>query len=153
MKKLLPLFVTTILLCALAFASIWAPIAHVSGAPVAAPTPVAAVARGLAAPQLFTLFNNKAVTPDTTTPCIDVADYDVVDLYYSINQSTTNTTTLKLQFGNSETVLVDGLTIASANTSDTSAIQQFQTFGKYMCVLADVANSNTITFTVNMLAK
>ena len=153
MKKIYALFATIVLLTALAFLSIWTPIAHVSGAPMAGPTPVAAVSRGMTTPQVFTLFNAKALTADTTAPCIDVADYDVVDLYYNIDHGTVNTTTLTLRFGNTESALVSGLAVASASVADASAIQQFQTFGKYMCVLADVTSSSAITITVNMLAK
>ena len=153
MKKLLPLFATAILLCALALVSIWTPIVPVSGAPMAAPTPVAAVDRGSVEPTLFNLWAAKAIAADTTTPCVEVTRYDVADVYYSIDHGTVNTTTLTLKFGNSETALVDGINVVATSVADASAIQQVQTFGKYMCIYANVSTTDTITITVNMLAK
>jgi hypothetical protein len=125
-----------------------------TAAPVAAPTPVAAVDRGAALPNVFTWFaGNSSIAADNTSACQDLSNYDTVDLYYKIDQGTVNTTTLTLKFGNKETELVSGINIVAANVADANDMQQFQVFGKYMCVYADVGNTNPITITVNALAK
>ena len=153
MTKLYPMFLVA-LLFALAIMATIASLQPVSGAPMAAPTPVAAVDRGGAPPNVFTWFaGNSSIAADTTSACQDLSGYDTVDLYYEIDQGTVNTTTLTLKFGNTESDLVSGLAVVTANAADANTMQQFQVFGKYTCIYADVANSNAITITVNALAK
>lgn len=124
------------------------------GAPMAGPTPVAAAKSASGAtPVVVELFNNRAMTADTTSPCVEVSAYEKADIYYSIDQGTTNTTTLTLRHGNTPTALVNGINIAAANTADAADMNQFTLYGRYLCVLADVTNSNTITITVNALVK
>jgi hypothetical protein len=126
--------------------------APVSGAPAAAPTPITADASG-AVPQVVEFFNARAITADTTSPCIDLSAYTKADFYYNIDHGTTNTTTLTLRFGNSSSALVDGINLKASSTSDEASLNQFQLFGRDTCVLANVANGNTITITVNALVR
>jgi len=102
---------------------------------------------------MYTFFNSAAMTADTTSSCFELANYDVMDVYYNIDQGTTNTTTLTLRFGNTESALVNGVNIVASNTADASGLQPYQTFGRYACILADVTTTDTITITVNALAK
>lgn len=120
--------------------------------PLAVPTPVVSSRAGRNWTPV-TFLNGVAVTADTRTGCAETAAYDLLDLQYSIDQGTTNTVTLKLQFTNDEVVFVDGLTIASANTSDIDNLLQFQTFGRYTCIYVDVTNSNPLTVTLKGIAK
>lgn len=129
------------------------PVMPVTGAPMAAPTPNAATERTNGLPQMYTFFNATTMTADTTSSCFELANYDVMDLYYNIDQGTVNTTTLTLKFGNTESALVSGINIVAANAADANNLQPFQVFGRYTCIYADVANTNTITITVNALAK
>jgi len=155
MKKLLPLLIATLLLAILVGFLASMPAENATAAPVAAPTPVAAVDRGGAEPVLFNLFTNRAIAADTTSTCVEVTRHDVADIYYdvTVDGAAINTTTLTLQFGNSETALVDGINVEATIVTDTTGLVQAQTFGRYMCILANVATTDTVTVTVNALAK
>jgi hypothetical protein len=150
-KQTLFTIVTSLLLLALIAVFVPQP-APVSGAPAAAPTPITANASG-AVPQVVEFFNARAITADTTSPCIDLSAYTKADFYYNIDHGTTNTTTLTLRFGNSPTALVDGINLVASNAADGANLDQFQLFGRDTCVLANVANTNTITITVNALVR
>lgn len=122
----------------------------VSGAPAAIPTPVAAsLAGGKAVPQLVTFFDRRAIAADTTSPCVDLGAYEKADFVWVIDQGTVNTTTLTLKFGNVTSQVYSGLALVSANALDATSGNEFQVFHRYTCVLADVANSNTITISLN----
>ena len=129
------------------------PVQLASGAPMALPTPNAAVDRVATPPQMYTFFNASALTADTTSSCFELANHDIVDLYYDIEQGVVNTTTLTLKFGNSETALVDGQAITSTVIVSATALQPYAVYGRYTCIYADVATTDTITITVNALAK
>lgn len=129
------------------------PASPVTGAPASVPTPVAAVERNAYAPTLYSFFDAETMTADTTSSCFALANYDIADIYYNIDQGTTNTTTLTMRFGNSPSALVNGTDIVTSNAADASDMQQLQLFGRYTCILANVSNTNTITITVNALAK
>jgi hypothetical protein len=150
-RSILPLAIATLVLFAMLAVFANTP-AQVSGAPVAAPTPITADASG-AAPQVVEFFNNRAITADTTSPCIDLSAYTKADFYYNIDHGTVNTTTLTLRFGNSSSALVDGINLKASSAADEASLNQFQLFGRDTCVLANVSNTNTITITVNALVR
>lgn len=128
-------------------------VAPAAAAPQAVPTPVS-VTRP-AADNYVTVapWSATAITADTTSTCYDVARYSVVDVLYSIDQGTVNTTTLTSKWSIDGTTLVSGVNIVASNAADATDMAQLQVFGRYFCVLADVANSNAVTLTVQAIAK
>lgn len=128
-------------------------VAPAAAAPQAAPTPVS-VTRP-AADNYVTVapWSATAITADTTSTCYDVAKYSVIDVLYSIDQTDVNTTTLTSKWSIDGTTLVSGVNIVASNAADATDMAQLQVFGRYFCVLADVANSNAVTLTVQAIAK
>lgn len=124
-----------------------------TAAPLAIPTP-ASVTRP-AGDGFVTVapWTATAITEDTTSSCYDVAKFSVVDVLYSIDQGTVNTTTLTARWSIDGSTLVDGVNIVASNAADATDMQQLQTFGRYFCVLANVTNSNAVTLTVQAIAK
>ena len=122
--------------------------------PLAIPTPNGAVERSNSSPQLVTWIS-AALTADQTSTCYESTFWDVADIYYSIDQGAgvPNTTTLTLKFGNDTTNLVSGVNIVASNSADASDLQPFHLFGRFVCVAADVSNTNAVTITVNGLLK
>ncbi len=115
--------------------------------PLAAPTPVSVSAAAAAAGEAV-LFSGSVITEDTGSARVPVAAFQRTDIQYVIDQGTTNTVTLKLQFSNDGVTWEDGATIANANAADGAALSQQMVFGKYARVYADVANTNPLTVTV-----
>lgn len=147
MKFALAILGAVVLLASLLFSI---PAGH--AAPMAAPTPVS-VSRGDRTWFPATFFNAAPLATDTRSGCFETAGYDLLDIQTVIDQGTTNTVTLKLQFTNDEVTFVDGVSVVSANTEDASAMNQFQAFGRYTCLYADVANTNTVTITAKAIIK
>lgn len=116
-----------------------------------APTPVAAVERGVG--REAALWSAKVLTATANTGAINVLAANVVDLEYVIDQGTVNTTTLKLQFSNDNVNWVDGVAVASNIAADGSDLQQYQVFGKWMRINAALTNSNATTVTVLAVLK
>lgn len=120
--------------------------------PLAIPTPVTAPAHASApnAPEFPTFFNVKPLTADERN-CFEVPEYSIVDLQWQIDQTLVNTTantiTLKLQYSNDGTNFVDGASFVSANVADAGDMQQYNIFGRYTCVYADVSNALPVTVT------
>jgi hypothetical protein len=140
------------LLLAVASVGVFAPaVPSVQAAQLAAPTPQT-FNKSKADNAVVTWFDARAITADTRV-CVDARNYDVADIQYVIDQGTTNTTTLKLQFSNDKVHFTDGATLVSANAADADNLNRQLLYAKWACVLADVANSNTITITVLGVAK
>jgi hypothetical protein len=127
-----------------------------TAAPMPAPTPISEPASGVT-PKNAKFFTAQAVTADTTSTCAEVSNYNKADIYYSvtIDGSNVNTTTLTLQHGNSDTALVDGISIQSATAVSVTNMQQAQLFGGYVCLKIDTtdASTGTVTVTANALVK
>lgn len=125
-------------------------------APAAAITPVSFSGQG--GDNLKVTFFNGNVTADTRV-CHDLSNFNKIDLQYVIDQTTTNTTTLNLQWSNNHNPASNtghyeaSATIVSGNTSDANGGNQFLTAGQWNCVLADVSNSNPVAITVLGVAK
>lgn len=140
---------------ALAFVALvaFSPVAHTSAAPAAAVTPVAVkdqIVGTVGGAMRF--FNTVAVTEDTRI-CQDLSAYRIADIQYVIDQNTTNTVTLKLQHSNNNSNFTDGQNLVAANAADANALNRYDLYGKYNCVYADVANSNSLTLTVIVLPR
>lgn len=150
MKKLYIGLTLAALLLVLFVGTLLPGVSPVSGAPMAIPTPVAAsMAGGKATPALVTFFDRRAIAADTTSPCVDLGQYEKADFSWTIDQGTVNTTTLTLKFGNVLPQTFSGVNLVAANAADSTSGNQFQLFNRHTCILADVANGNTITITVN----
>lgn len=125
-----------------------------AAAPLAAPTPVSVTRPSNEATAItFSPFSAQAVTVDTTSTCFDVSKFAVIDALYSIDQGDVNTVTLTTKWSIDGTTTASGVALVSANAADATEMQQLQVFGKYFCVLADVANTNPVTITVQAIAK
>lgn len=97
-------------------------------------------------------FFNGNVTADTRV-CFDLSNYNKVDLQWIIDQGTVNTTTIKLQWSNNNVNFEDTATVANANVADANGGQQYNLFGQYNCVNADVTNSNALGLKIYGVAK
>jgi hypothetical protein len=122
-----------------------------AAAPEAAPTPVSADYAGGATNVVF--WEAEAITADGGSDAKQLVNYESLDLSYTVDQGTVNTTTLKIQFSNDGTNWADGINIVAANAADATGMVQLNNFGRYTRVYADVANSNTVTWTVLAVAK
>jgi hypothetical protein len=125
-----------------------------AAAPLAMPTPVS-VSRPAGANDFITfdLFNASAIAADTTSTCVDVGQYGLVDVQYTIDQGTVNTTTLTTKWSVDGGTLISGVNLVASNAADASDMQQAQIFGRYFCILADVTNTNAVTITAKAIAK
>jgi hypothetical protein len=152
MRKLIPfLVVLGVLTLGLIFA-VTPGGASTSAAPAPAPTPAADI--NVATNSSFvTFFLSRVVTEDVASPWIDASRFEFADVQYVIDQSGTNTTTLKLQFSNDGVNVVDGATLVSANVADASGLNQQALFGRYARVYADVSNATATTITANAVVK
>lgn len=137
---------------ALVIATIFLPANNqVSAAPFAAPTPQTYNAsRADAAIVVFAAA--KSITADTRW-CKEAANYNAMDVQWVIDQGTTNSTDLKLQFSNDNVNFTDGATLVSSNTADASGLNRQLTYGRYVCVYADVTNSNAIVISAYGVGK
>ena len=148
--------VTLLVLVALFGGMLLAPMPDANAAPAAAITPVSFSGQSSNS-QKVTFFNGN-VTADTRV-CFDLSNYNKLDLQYVIDQGTTNTTTLSLQWSNDHNPAAGTgnyeaqATIVSANAADAHGGNQYLTAGQYNCVLADVANSNALGLKVLGVAK
>ena len=97
--------------------------------------------------QTFTFFSQESITADTRE-CLDMHSYDGADISYVIDETTVNTITLKVQFSNDNSHYYDSAqTLASAVVADDDGFQRFLTYGRSVCIYADVANSNAVVIT------
>lgn len=143
--------VIVIALLALSLAYLGEP-AHISAAPGAAPTPVANI---LTADAVFP-FNFQvatALTADTNTSSREVMRYNAIDVQYVIDQGTTNTTTLTIQWSNDGSNWVAGPALVSNNAADATDITRVPVFGRYARINQNVTNSNPITITLLGIAR
>lgn len=142
-----------VLVAVLLLAGVATVLAPASGAPAAIPTPAAVTRPASSGFTVYTPFNGQTYTTTTTSSCVDVVRASVVDVVYVIDQTTTNTTTLTALWSIDGSTLVTGTAIASAVAVDTTDMQQLVVFGRYLCVRATTANTNSVVATVQVLAK
>lgn len=156
-SRIAPAALVAVVLIALLVSMIAGPSAGVA-APAAAPTPVAAgKAASGAEPVVVTLLDAVSTVDDVTGPCVNVAAYEKADIYYTIDVDGTNvnTTTLTLKHGNTPAALVSGLNVVAAAAADASSMNQFATYGAYLCLTIDAtdAATGTVVVTANALLK
>jgi len=123
-----------------------------SEAAAVAPTPLAETAGGPGY-QNVVFWSADALTADGASNALQLPGYEVLDLQYVIDQGTVNTTTIKLQFSNDNTNWSDGINVVASNAADANAMAQFNNFGRYVRLYADVTNSNAVTITARAVAK
>lgn len=155
--KVVGVMVGAVVMLALLVAVMGAGSGDVQAAPAAVPTPVSVTRPASEQPQLAAIANAQVVATDTRLGCVASSNHSVMDLQYGIDQGTVNTVTLKLQFTNdtpgSSATYVDGVNVVASSAADASDMQQFQLFGAWTCIYADVANTNNLTLTVKALLK
>lgn len=142
-----------VLMLALLVFGILAPQAPVAAAPQAAPTPVSVTRPAVVGAQVYEIWNAEVITADTTAECVDVGNASVLDAQYQIDQGTTNTVTLTTQWSINGSLVTDGADFVASNAADASDMVQVQAFGRFLCAKADVANTNSLTVTLYVLAK
>ena len=126
---------------------------RVQAAPAALVTPAATNAMSDAEPRVITLYDGP-VTTDTRGTCFDEAGYAYIDTHYKIDQTTTNTVTLTLQHAVDTAISYETLdTVVSANAADADAMVQSLMWGRFLCLYADVTNTNTVTITARALVR
>lgn len=152
-RKLWPMAIVALALVAVLFGVALLPQAPAAAAPAAIPTPVSVTRPAADGYITVAPFSATVVTEDTTSTCYDVGQYSIVDALYVIDQGTTNTVTLTSKWSIDGTTKVSGVNLVASNVADASDLTQLQVFGRYFCVLADVANTNPLTVTVQVLAK
>ena len=128
---------------------------RVSAAPPAAPTPVASLnlASGWSGDLIW--YDETVVVTGTAygSAPINIANFELADVQYVIDQGTTNTVTLTLQLSNNGVDWVTGTTLVAANAADASVLSQVPLFGKFARVLVDATNTNPLTVTVIGVGK
>lgn len=120
----------------------------------AAPTPAASGSNtGSTRSGMLTFFDTVVITQDTRSVLYALSGYDLIDVQWSIDMSDTNTTTLKIQFSIDGRTFTNGVNIAASKAVDDTGLNQFNNFGRYTAIYADVTNTNPVTLTVYGLAK
>lgn len=116
-------------------------------APPLAPTPVANILESNQA-RSFRMQPTTAISSDTNSTGLELMEFNALDIHTIIDQTTTNTTTLKIQYSIDGSNWVTGATLVNNNAADASDITRVPMFGRYARVNQDVTNSNTITITL-----
>lgn len=124
-----------------------------SAAPSLIPTPVSVTARGAAPAKALAFYVSSTMTTAVASNAQGIAEYEVVDLQWLIDQTLVNTATFKLQFSNDGVNWVDGATPVSANAADAGDMQQYALFGQFVRVHTTLSNENPLTVTVIGVAK
>lgn len=125
-------------------------------APGAIPTPAFTGYSGDTT-QNVTFWNAQAMTVDAGSTAFELGQAEALDIQYIIDQDWAggepNTTTLKLQFSNDNTNWTDGVAVVTSNTTDTVNLLQYNNFGRYTRIYADVGASDGLTLTVIAVAR
>ena len=121
-------------------------------APPAAPTPLANVVNQDSG--RFLIFQTAtALTADTNTTGRQIMEFDTLHVGVLIDHGTLNTTTVTVQWSNDNTNWDDGPAVVSNNAADAYEIVPLPIFGRYVRFKQDLSNSNSITITLNAVAK
>ncbi len=124
----------------------------VTPALAAAPTPVSITQPVGLNPQLYTLYSGTAITASAQGTCWELGKWAVADVQTNIDVSSTQTVTVKIQYSNDGTTLVDGANVASGS-ADASTFYQAPLFGRYACAYVTLGTSNAVTVNVTAWAK
>ena len=118
----------------------------------APPTPVSITQPVGLNPQLYTLFSGTAITQSAQGTCWELGKWAVADVQSIIDVSDTQTVTIKIQYSNNGTSLVDGMNLATGS-ADASTFVQAPLFGRYACAYATLGTAAPVTVTVTAWAK
>lgn len=144
MRKFTTLVVLAVFALAL-FASLigGVSLAAPSEAPLAAPTPISAPAL-TGSGTMVNLLSAQRYTTSTAQASnyVRIDTFALADIEYSLDMSGTNTTTLKLQWSNSAVNWFDGPTLASAVTADSTGLNQYNLFGRYVRAVTDLTTAS-----------
>ena len=124
----------------------------VTPALAAAPTPVSITQPVGLSPQLYTLFSGTAITASAQGACWELGKWAVADVQSIIDVSDTQTVTVKIQYSNNGTSLVDGMNLATGS-ADASTFVQAPLFGRYACAYITLGTSAPVTVGVTAWAK
>jgi hypothetical protein len=102
---------------------------------------------------IFNGRNEPAAATFNTDP-VDVSDYTTLDIQHAIDQAdTVNTATIKLQNSINGWDWADQLTIVTDNAADATAITETNRVGKYVRFEVTLANTETVTPEIVVLAE
>jgi hypothetical protein len=133
----------------IALAGVWTAGTPTQAAPPAAPTPLANFLQSAVSPaHPFSFQTTTALAADTNTAGVDVLPLGAVDIQYIVDQGTTNTLTMTVQYSNDNTNWASGLALVSSNTADGTDITRVPVMGRWMRINQDLTNTNTITITL-----
>ena len=118
----------------------------------APPTPVSITQPVGLNPQLYTLFSGTAITQSAQGTCWELGKWAVADVQSIIDVSDTQTVTIKIQYSNNGTSLVDGMNLATGS-ADASTFVQAPLFGRYACAYITLGTSAPVTVGVTAWAK
>lgn len=118
----------------------------------APPTPVSITQPVGLNPQLYTLFSGTAITASAQGSCWELGKWAVADVQTNIDVSSTQTVTVKIQYSNDGTTLVDGANVATGS-ADASTFYQAPLFGRFACAYVTLGTSNAVTVNVSAWAK
>lgn len=149
-KALWPLLLGVMLVLALFTGSLLQ--TPVEGAPLGAPTPISQYPTN-PEPRMVSFWSAASLTADARSTCFDLSGYNTLDVHYILDQGTTNTATVNLQFSNIPGSYVSGVAMVTANAADATDLKEFNLFGGRTCLFADVTNTNPLSVTVVGLAK
>jgi len=124
----------------------------VTPALAAPPTPVSITQPVGLNPQLYTLYNGTAITASVQGSCWELGKWAVADVQTNIDVSDTQTVTVKIQYSNNGTTLVDGANVATGS-ADASTFYQAPLFGRFACAYVTLGTSAPVTVNVTAWAK
>ena len=124
----------------------------VTPALAAAPTPVSITQPVGLNPQLYTLYSGTAVTASAQGTCWELGKWAVADVQTKIDVSDTQTVTVKIQYSNNGTDLVDGANVATGS-ADATTLYQAPLFGRFACAYVTLGTSAPVTVSVSAWAK
>jgi hypothetical protein len=103
-------------------------------------------------PQLYTLYSGTAITASAQGSCWELGKWAVADVQTNIDVSDTQTVTVKIQYSNNGTTLVDGANVATGS-ADASTFYQAPLFGRFACAYVTLGTSAPVTVNVTAWAK
>lgn len=149
-KKLLTpaiLSLAVILLAIVALAYI--PTDQVEAAPPAVPTPITVTYSADNTGTIVKFWaDGTVITQDGASTAFQLGQSEALDIQYALDQGTSvNTTTFTLQFSNDNSNWTNGVDIVASNAADATNLLQFNNFGAYTRVWANVATTDPLTLT------
>ncbi len=127
--------------------------APAEAAPPAAVTPIANTPYSADA-NYFVFLNEKTFAADGYSDRLTLASFEVGDWQYLIDTvADVNTTTVTIQYSNDGENWVAGQPLISANIADAGDIVRLPLFGRYARLHVNSTTTDTLTLSVNVLAK